>query len=246
MNLSLRYVGLVLGALALIPRPLPGQAVQDAEHHHVMAGGYYAREVKDQEWHLRLVGEIPSLCGAYIVIHDAAGKIVYHGVIPHGQYPADRPYVVAIKPDGTVGDYKIVMVGHQNDLLGVTVPYTDLPSEVYGGANFTIGHEPDVEPLFRAPDGVTKMSLGAYKGHLKVADQTGRVVADTRVGGVLKKYDMTTDFDVKPGDTYRLQLECFYFRSYLPGTLFIAFDPARWFSPTAALDQVKWWEGIKP
>ena len=237
---------MAFGVLALAPCALPGQVAQKTEPHPVMADGYYAREVRDQEWHLRLVGEIPSLCGAYVVIHDAAGKIIHHGMIPHGTYPADRPYVATIKPDGIVGDYKIVMIGHQNDILGVAAPYTDLPFEVYGGVNFTIGNAPGVDLYFQAPEGIAKMNLGAYCGHLKVLDSAGKVVADTRVGGKPKKYDMTVEFAVKPGETYCLQRECFYFNSYIPGTLFFAFDPARWFCPTSTLDRVKWWQGVTP
>jgi hypothetical protein len=243
MNKSLGLVGLAVGVLSLAPCLSPGQTAQKAESLHVMADGYYAREVKDQEWHLRLTGEIPSLSGAYILVHDAAGKTVHHGIIPHGRYPSDKPHVVTIKPDGIVGDYKIVLVGHQNDMLGVAVPYTDLPFEVYGGHSFALGHNSGIQPCFRAPAGVFKMKLGAYKGSLKVLDPAGKTVADTRVGGQTEKYDSMIEFDVKPGVTYRLQLDCFYFRSSIPGTFFMTFDPARWFCPNPALDQVKWWEG---
>lgn len=247
MRGSLGYAWTMVGLLCLAAARLTAvAAAQETNLHHVMAGGYYAREVRDQEWHLRLAGEVPSLCGAYVVIHDAAGKTIYHGLIPRGQYPADKPFSVAIPPDGIVGDYKIVLVGHQNDMLGVAAPYTDLPFEVYGGVNFTIGHAPGVNLYFQAPPGITNMNLGAYCGHLKVLDPAGKVVADTRVGGKPRKYDMTIEFDVKPGETYCLQRECFYFNSYMPGTLFIAFDPARWFCPNPALDQVNWWEGVKP
>jgi hypothetical protein len=248
MNVSLRYMGVAVGLFVLAPRLLPGQVAQKQEQHNtVLANGYYARETEDREWHLRLVGEIPSLCGTYIVIHDAAGKIIHHGMIPRGQYPADKPYEVAIKADGIVGDYKIIFVGHQNDRLGLSTPYTDLPFEVYGGEgdSMSIGHALGVDLFFQVPAGVEKMKLGAYFGKLKVTDKAGAVIADTRVSGKVEKYDTTLEFAVKPGETYRLARECFYFRSFVPNTFYFAFDPARCFSPTSTLDQVKWWEGVK-
>jgi hypothetical protein len=217
--------------------------------HNVMAHGYYVREETDRVWHLKLVGKIPSLSGAYIVIHNVEGKIIHHGPIPHGEFTQAKPYTVAIPKDGITGDYRMIMVGQQGDMLGVMIPWTDLPLEVYGGSSFSVGHDKGVKPIFKAPAGVTKMSLGAYKGHLKVRDAEGKVVADTEVNGKSGskryRYDKMITFAVTPGATYTIERRCFYFRSYIPGTCYLTASPERWFKPSSELDKIKWWELIK-
>lgn len=240
------YAAAVLLVLAAVTRWGASEPAADTNRYAVTADGYYGREPKDGVWHIRLVGEIPSLCGAYLVVHDAAGRTVHHGPIPHGLYPAERPFDVAIPADGRAGDYKIVLVGHQRDKLGVTWPFTDLDAEVFGGCTFAISRDAGRLPAFRAPPGIDAMKLGAYKGHLQVLDEAGTVVADTRVSGVEEKYDRTVEFAVTTGAVYRLKRDCFYFRDYLGKRLFMAFDPARWFFPDPALDDVAWWEGVQP
>jgi hypothetical protein len=220
------------------PAPVPGR-------YNVMAAGYYAREVRDQEWRLKLVGEIPSLSGAYVVVHDAKGRLVYGGVIPHGKYPPEKPYQVAVKPDGIAGDYKIIIVGYQDDMLGLMTPFTDLPLEVYGGGTMSMGHDANAKPFFKVPEGVTKMKLGAYVGNLQVYDAAGKLVADTRKEGVKEKYDNTIEFPVIPGQVYRFERQTMYFRSYTPGAFFIGVRPEKCFVPDPELDKVKWWELVK-
>ena len=61
-------------------------------------------------------------------------------------------------------------MGSERDALGVAAPWTDLPHEAYGGGSMSVGNAPNVKVYFKAPEGVTKMSLGAFKGHLKVVD----------------------------------------------------------------------------
>jgi hypothetical protein len=208
---------------------------------NVMAEGIYVRESEDQDWHVRIAGEIPSQCGAYLIVHDVNGKSVFHGVIPNGKYSADNPHLVKIKKDGVAGDYRIVMVGHQYDKMGVLAPWTDLPLEVYGGGNFSVGHDP-IKVFFQAPPGVTEMHLGAYKGQLQIHDAEGKLVADTRKGKPHGRYDNGIQFKVEQGKTYRMARQCFYFRSYIANSLFIAFDAVKWFVPDARLNEVKWWE----
>jgi len=233
----------LLSALALAAVAL-AQDVKPARY-HVMCNGYYAREVKDQEWHLTLVGEIPSRSGAYVVVHDAHGKCLHHGAIPHGMYPPEKPYLVTVKPDGVTGDYKIIILGHQNDMLGLSVPFTDLPYEVYGGGTMVVGPAANVKPFFKVAEDVTTLKLGAYKGQLRVIGAAGNTVADTRDGAIKVKYDNTIEFEVVPGETYQLERESMYFSSYTPGAFFLAFTPERWFKPSPDLDSVKWWELVK-
>lgn len=230
---------LLCGGAAWAQNPAP------AVRYNVMAGGYYAREVKDQEWHLTLTGEIPSLSGAYVVVHDAQGKLIHSGVIPHGKYPPEKPFRVTVKPDGVVGDYKIIILGYQDDLLGLVTPFTDLPLEVYGGGSMSMGHEPTAKPYFMVPEGVTKMKLGAYAGSFQVYDADNKVVADSRKEGVKEKYDNTVEFPVTPGKVYRFERQSMYFRSYTPGAFYIALSRERCFVPSPELDKVKWWELVK-
>jgi hypothetical protein len=232
--------GLALAAavLALCAGKEPPQA------RRVMASGYYVREAEDREWRLRIVGETPSLCGAYMVIHDEAGKLLHHGEIPHGSHTADKPFVVTLPRDGRTGDYRIVIVGHQEDMLGLQTPITDLPLEVYGGTHFTVGHDP-VAVYFRAPEGLTKLTVGAYAGHLQVIKDPGGLVADTKKGYVDKKgRNNLVDFQPEPETLYRIERQCFYFTAQ--PAIYLAFDPARWFAPSPKLQDVKWWEGVAP
>jgi hypothetical protein len=230
----------ILAPLAWAAPPPPA-----AKRYNVMAGGYYARETQDQEWRLTLVGEIPSLPGAYVVVHDAQGRLVHAGRIPKGKYPPEEPYTVTVKPDGITGDYRIIIVGHQDDMLGLQVPFTDLPQEVYGGGSMSMGHDFTAKPYFRAPEGVTKIKLGAHQGQIQIYDAGNKLVADTRKGGGRERYDNTIEFDVKPGMTYRFERQTMYFRSYTPNAFFLAFTPGRWFAPDPKLLEVKWWELVK-
>jgi len=232
----------MIGASAWAQAPNP----QPPPRYNIMADGYYAREEKDGDWRVRIVGEIPSLCGAYLLIHDENGKVVYHGVVPHGSYTEEKPFVAKVPRDGIAGDYRIKMVGHQDDKLGVLAPWTDLPREVYGSGGFSTGHDARIKPVFKTPEGVEKMHLGAYKGQLKVYDSKGAVVADTEKTGKLHgKYDNAVEFPVTPDETYTLERKCMYFRSYIPRTCFLAFDESKWFCPSPKLDEVKWWELVK-
>ena len=237
---------MAVGGIALVVAMGLYAQAQDAKKKHftMMANGYYAREDKDREWHVRLVGEIKSLCGAYIVVHNAQGKAVYHGMIPCGKYPEDKPFVVTVKPDGVTGDYKIVLCGYQDDKLGFAVPFTDLPFEVYGGSNFSMGHDPDAKPYFRVPEGITKIKVGAYKAHMSILGKDGKVIADTRVSKLTEKYDNVVEFNSTPGEMCQVIRDAMYFRCSTPGAMFLCFDPARWFRPSPALDEVKWWECV--
>ena len=162
---------LAVAGLAAEPMPPVSQ---------VMADGYYVRETRDQAWQLRITGEIPSLCGAWILVHDRAGRKVVSRQIPHGLYSEEAPWVLEVPRDGIEGDYVIRIIGHQRDLLGIRVPLSDLPGEVYGGNSFTIGHEPGRRIAFQVDESRHQVKLGAYKGHLTVRDATNGIVADTR------------------------------------------------------------------
>ncbi len=216
--------------------------------HSVMADGYYIRETKDEEWFIRITGTIPSLAGAYILIFDTTGRKIYAGVIPSGEHPSKAPFVVKVPADGVTGDYKIKLLGHQHDLLGIHVPLTDLRYEVYGGSSFTIGHDKDRRIAFKVSTEQTEVTLAAYKGHLTVKDADDGVVADTRTStepineksNAPFRYCNVVTFPVVMEKTYWIEPQSFYFRT--APSLFLTFNPKGWFKPDPKLDEVKWWK----
>ena len=212
----------------------------------IQANGIYLREATDGPWQLTLTGAIPSLCGAYILVLDAAGKVVHHGVVPHGEYPPDKPLRIPIAADGLAGDYLVKLIGYQDDVMGLAMPLSDLPLEVYGHHSFAIAHElKDVPIWFRLPPGQTTLTIGGYKGHLRVRDAQGKTVAESRLDGYYagEKYGQKYRFchvmelELQPETPYQLFRECLYFHSTEP--LYLAFDPQRWFVPDPRLDELK-------
>lgn len=81
-----------------------------------MATGYYFREVTDQPWRLTFVGTIPSLPGGFLLLHDSHHRVIAKRHIPHGQYPPDEPFAIEVPADGRVGDYRLLILGQQEDL----------------------------------------------------------------------------------------------------------------------------------
>jgi hypothetical protein len=227
---------------------LPAQESGDV-HGLLQGSAYYAREDTDREWHVRLVGTIASFGGAYIVIHDAKGKSVYHSAIPRGDYTEANPFHVAVRADGITGDYKITLVGYEGDLLGIKLPLTDLP-EVYGGTRFTLGPVSGPQPSFQVPEGVRRITLAAYKGQVRVLKTDKTVVADSASQGRYAgdgadknfRFCQVVEVPVMAGETYVLAPQCHYLRCQEP--LFLTFRAAQWFLPDPALDDVKWWKGI--
>jgi hypothetical protein len=215
-----------------------------AETKSIMAAGYYAREAADGPWRIEVTGSVPSLCGACLLVYDTEGRIVHKGVVPHGDYGTNTPFVVTIPKDGIAGDYLIKIIGHQRDLLGIRVPLTTLPGEVYGGSNFTIGHDKDRRVAFQVDKAQETVTLAAYKGHLSVQDDAGELITDTRFHAdplLREKHPLANSvkIPVKAGVTYWIIPESFYFGC--EGLLYLTFDPARWFKPDPKLDEVEWW-----
>lgn len=210
----------------------------------VMANACLVREPADREWHLMIRGSIPSLCGAYLLVLDARGKIVHQGVIPHGEYPEASPLVVSIPKDGIAGDYEVKFIGRQDDLLGILYPVSDLP-EVYRSPSST-GHSKDALLWFQVPPGQTEATASAYKAHMLVKDSSGRVVADTRNGqyggdkyGAKYRFSNYVTFPVSPGTLYSLHPDAMYFG--LKPDVYATFNPAGWFFPDPALASNAWW-----
>jgi hypothetical protein len=242
---------LVLSAwhIALAPACAAGA---DVAENGIMANATYVRESTDREWYVRIRGGIPSRCGAYLLVHDAAGAVIWHGVLPAGAYADDAPHELRIPADGRTGDYRLVLIGHQNDKLGLRTPLTDLPHEVYGGNYFTIGHGPGARVCLQVSGPDTKLWFAGYKGHLQVRGADGEtVVGDTRERIRQERHDYTVDLDLKADTVYWVTpYQCFYFRirhrDDADRPVFLAFDPTRWFQPDAGLQQVKWWQLLAP
>lgn len=239
---------LVFGAIGIaLSLPLSGSGSEADVEHHIMAAGYYAREDTDQDWNIRIVGSVPSLCGIYMLVFNAEGHVIRADEVPHGIYPPESPYVINIKKDGVAGDYKIKIIGDQSDYMALNLPLTEL-KEVYEVARTTIGHAPDRYLMFQVPDSVKELTVSAYKGHLQVyEDRTGKVVADTRngaYGGDNRKstfrFSNYVTFSPTVGTTYRLEPECCYF-GFGGSTLYTMFTPDGWFLPDEALQDIKWW-----
>lgn len=215
--------------------------------HHIMAKGYYVRETEDTDWSFSVNGKITSMCGIYLIIYDANGKIIHQGVVPYGNYPPGRPYTIKIAKDGVVGDYKIKLIAAQEDVMGINLPLTNL-KEVYEIQRTTIGHAGRRYLLFQVAPGQTELTVSAYKGHLRVKENSsGKVVADTSDGsyggdkrGAEFRFSNYIKFAVKPGIVYRLEPQAFYF-GFGGGTVYCMFRPDGWFLPEASLRKVKWW-----
>lgn len=231
----------------------PVRAQNAPQPRHMMAWGYYLREPTDRAWSVKLVGTVPSMPGMYVIIHDTAGKKMFAGHVAHGTYTADKPFTINFPADGATGDYKLYIAGQQNDYLGLDLPLSDLPFEVYGGGYYSMAHSK--EPVhFIVKSGVTRLAMRAWGGYLKITNDKEETVADFRAGvnkmvpGESNKdyygerYN-PIEFPVELGKVYTLRLEGMYFESREP--MFFAFDPKRLFEPDIAkLDAVKWWEMV--
>ncbi len=127
-------IPLFFAAVLLAAASSAGQAVPPAPRNppKPVAFDLYVREPADQAWHLYFVGKVPvhAWAGAAMIVHDASGRILRREVIPRGEYAEDNPRVITIPADSRTGDYRIVMVGHQIQFIGVCGRvWSDLPFE---------------------------------------------------------------------------------------------------------------------
>lgn len=248
MNKSIIAFGAVVSALMLSPC---ASRAQTKLPNHIMAQGYYLREPTDRAWTLKLTGEVPSMPGMYVIMHDSDGKLMYKAHVPGGPYPADKPFIKHFPADGKTGDYKVVFAGQQNDMLGLDLPLSDLPYEVYGGGWFHIGFSK--APIAFMPGlGVSKMGMRAFRGYIRVVDDKEQVVADAHAGinvmvpnesnkNFYNVLDHPIEFPVEAGKVYWLTATNAYIEPR--DAIFFSYDPTRLFVPDhVKLDAVKWWE----
>lgn len=215
----------------------PAIAQEQAGPDRLFYQAAYVRETSDRPWTVRLGKGVMSRPGCYIIIHNAAGRILVKQHVPYTGQTDGEATTIHVPADGITGDYRIVFVGFQNDSFGLDLPLTDLPLEVYGPRNFA-ARRPN-KLMFRPAPGVKEMTFSSYSGGLRIL-RDGKRVADTAIGDVKNPKFGPVTFAVDPDGVYQVDpYGCFYFSSDTP--VYLTFDIGRWFVPDPALDDVKWW-----
>ncbi|MCM8764720.1 MAG: hypothetical protein NC830_05125 [Candidatus Omnitrophica bacterium] len=209
-----------------------------AEEFHISSKGIYFFEEKDSEWHINFKGKMPTSCGFYFILFDANGKALYCDAISSGDY-SEKPYTITIPRDNLTGCYKGVIIGKESVFDALSLPLSDLKYEVYGGDYFSTNYKGKMYFQVRKDDTYV---LGAYKGHLKVLNEKGEPIADTRETKKQEKYDNLTEFSGQSGVTYILQIECRYFRVKDNKQIFLSNVAEKLFIPDEGLDRIQWWK----
>ncbi len=200
----------------------------------------FVREDTDKPWAIVLKGEIASLAGCYIIVHNTQGRQLAIRHVESGRYPSEAPFRIEIAVDGETGDYRVLIVGHQQDVMGVKLPMTTLDYEVYGSDNFAARNAPSL--WFQIRPGEEQSLFSGHSGAVRVKDGEN-VVLQTQImkGGKGASASTTGKVQLQPGRFYQLEImDTFYF-SIKPNPL-LAFDPRRWFLPNSDVGQVAWWQ----
>lgn len=217
-----------------------GQTTEPVEPRLMMSNIYF-HEDHDQPWELRIVGTVTSLPGVFLIIHDARGRITLKHHVPHGRYTADQPLIIPIPKDAYAGDYRMIILGYQEDIRGLHMPLASLPKEVYGGTVFAARNAPPL--YFKAPPGVETLSIRSSSGKQQVYEGD-QVVLDTGTDGELQGRNWVAPLKVKPDAVYNFRnLNVFYFGS--PDGLLLCFDINRWFVPDNKITEIKWWKSTQ-
>lgn len=209
-----------------------------AEEFNLYSEGIYFFEEKDVEWHISFRVKIPSSCGFYFILFDKNNHALYCDAIPSGDY-AEKPHTITIPRDNITGCYKGVIVGEEAVFDVLSFPLSDLKYEVYGGDYFATHYKGKI--YFQVPKDDTYV-IGAYKGHLKVLNEKGEIIADTKLTKKQEKYDNLTEFAGQRGITYILERECRYFRVKNNKQIFVSNNAEKLFIPDENLDRIEWWK----
>jgi hypothetical protein len=230
-------IGLLIGLCLAQARMDRAQAEPDAgKTGNLFFQAAYLREPGDRPWQFRIAGNVPSLPGCYLFVHGP-DRLLLKRHLPHGRIVADKPLVLDMPADGVSGDYRVVIVGYQDDTLHLNLPLTTLPQEVYGRTQFAA--RTDGALCFRLPEGMRQMNFSASGGGLRVMQ--GRTkVADVKEQGERGKSGYVAKVALSPGVDYRLEPHGTFYFGVKEG-IFLTTDPRRWFVPDATLDEVKWW-----
>ena len=240
---SLRTVaGLLMVGIAyrVVARPFRAEAPLVR---HLRMAATYVREARDQAWHIRVTGTLPTPPGLYLIVYNERGDIVRHGEIPSGTYSPAAPFLLEVPADGVAQQYVIKLLGVNANLHGIVLPMTDLPFEVYEGT-FVMPYPAGKEIrrlAFQANPGMKKVTFTGGVRNMRVLDAKGAVVADNRAADAL-------NFTPQPGRTYWLDPGNAHQFQNPKGAekTYLTFDPQRWFSPTITwdLDSRPWWKGL--
>jgi len=196
------------------------------------------RKEEDRDWKVRIAGKVPSLAGCYLIIFNSKGERLLMEHIPSGEYSLEHPLEFTVAKDGTRGDYQMVIVGHEHDVMGIKLPLTDLKKEVYGYSYFAkrvpqsvwFLSDPEVKQYEITSGGSSKLAvLDDGKPVLAPGSSMHKGRKKTELNGVLT-----------PGRVYELQTTGTFYFSAKPG-IYLAFDPSRCFLPDPALQKVAWW-----
>lgn len=202
-------------------------AAPDEVGDHLLFSNANVREADDQAWTLRVRGQVPSLAGCYLLVHDARGNLVLKTHVPHGDYTGAHPLDLAIPKDGWAGDYRILVVGREADVRGLDLPLTDLKFEVYGRTLFATRSK---GPLwFRAEAGETPQEFSGHKGSMKVLEGGGQPLVGP----------------LQPGKLYTLDTTGTFYFNAKPGA-YLSFSSDRIFSPNPKLAEISWWQLVNP
>src|SRR5690606_20980903 len=149
------------------------------------------------------------LPGCFVIVHDAEGDLLLKRHVEHGTYTAESPLEIAMPADGRAGDYRIVIVGFQNDTLLLHLPLTDLSLEVYGHTFYAARTRAHL--LFRVPEGVEQLHFYARNGCVRI-HQGDRAILDVAKDGTKKGSVIIASLAVEPGVDYRVEpYGTFYF-----------------------------------
>ncbi len=210
---------------------------------HLMVDAYYIREATDQEWNIKISGTIASPCGIYIIAYDKECKVIFNGTVPQGEYDKAKPFIIKIPKDGVTGDYKIKIIGYQDDYLGIDLPLSNQQEVYFARRMCRKGNS----VIFQTRPDEKEITLFAYKANLLVKDLQGNIIADTSNekagnGCVLfkEKYDNCVTFKCAPGTDYVLQSEAWSLGCHKG--FFICLKPGTWFLPDSKLEKINWWE----
>lgn len=196
--------------------------------------------VAGQPWTIRVTGSISSLAGCFLVAHDDEERLVGRWLIPHGVYSQDRAFEIPVPASPSGRPCRIVVIGNQQDLLGIDLPMTSLKKEVYYSSSglFAASKAPPFW-MTLAPESRVLKFIGT-SGVLHVRDgESALLQMDVLTTGHYAGSAMKGEALLDPAKVYQLDASStFYFQITPP--VYLSFDRERAFFP-GKLVAVPWW-----
>ncbi len=223
----------ILAALAL------QAAASEAGDNRLIYQTASCRKEEDTAWKVRIAGKVPSLAGCYLIVYNSKGERVLMKHIPSGDYSREQPLEFSVAKDGTQGDYQMVIIGHEHDVMGIQLPLTDLRKEVYGYSYFAKRVPQSV--WFLSDPEVKEYEISSGRSSRLAVLHDGSPVLAPRSSVHNGREKTALAGALEPGHVYELQTTgTFYFQAK-PG-VYLAFDPSHCFLPDPALQKVAWWQ----